>query len=190
MYPTSKAWQIDRELRLRAIPVDRRVNQSHWNEIITFPRGDELIALFWNASVPGSVAPEIPYVEMVQSMANRGYDVSEAEAYLEEGIFLAQRGDAQALRVLTARLLARLFNAPRIPEHPYWTYYHPATWEAVVSAMPATDSLDVYAHIDGIIEERIYQGWLGQLAGGAFGTCIEGYHTTQIELHRRARNHE
>ena len=180
MHPARKAWQIDRELRLSAIPVDRRVSQSHWDEVIAFPRGDELISLFWNARVPGSGAPEIPYVEMVQSIANRGYDVSNAEACLEEGIILAQRGASPALRVLTVRLLAELFNAPRIPEHTYWTYDHPAAWDDVVSVMPAPDPRNDYAKINDL-NERIYQGWLGQLAGGAFGTCIEGYHTAQIE---------
>jgi ADP-ribosylglycohydrolase len=30
------------------------------------------------------------------------------------------------------------------------------------------------------LPERIYQGWLGQLAGGSFGTAIEGYTGAQI----------
>ncbi len=34
-----KAWQIDRELRLNAVPVDRRTNPSHWEEVAAFPRG-------------------------------------------------------------------------------------------------------------------------------------------------------
>src|SRR5208283_4487362 len=65
-----KAWEIDRELRLSAIPLDRRVNASKWYTSSTvFPTGDDLTALFWNVRVPGSGAPEIPYVEMVESMA-------------------------------------------------------------------------------------------------------------------------
>jgi ADP-ribosylglycohydrolase len=175
-----QAWQIDRQLRLNAIPVDRRRYPSHWDEVITFPHGDALIALFWNASVPGSGAPEIPYVEMVQSMANRGYDVSSAEALLDEGMLLAEKGDAAELRRLTARLLAELFNAQRIPGHIYWSYEHPSHWDDVVSSMPAPVEYIGYAKIADL-QERIYQGWLGQLAGGAFGTCIEGYHTSQIE---------
>lgn len=180
MQTRRKAWEIDRQLRLNAIPVDRRLHRSHWDEVITFPHGDALIALFWNASVPGSGAPEIPYVEMVQSMANRGYDVSSAEALLEEGMLLAEKGEAAGLRRLTARLLAELFNAKRLPGHIYWSYEHPAEWEDVVAAMPAQHEYIGYAKITDL-QERIYQGWIGQLAGGAFGTCIEGYHTSQIE---------
>ncbi len=180
MQTRRKAWQIDRQLRLNAIPVDRRLHHSHWDEVITFPHGDALIALFWSASVPGSGAPEIPYVEMVQSMANRGYDVSDAEALLEQGMRLAAKGDTAELRHLTARLLAELFKAPRISEHVYWSYDHPATWEDVESAMLAPHNDNGYANFTDL-QVRIYQGWIGQLAGGAFGTCIEGYHTAQIE---------
>jgi ADP-ribosylglycohydrolase len=180
MITPRSAWQIDRELRLSAIPVDRRVQPSHWDEVISFPHGDELIALFWHASVPGSGAPEIPYVEMVQSMANSGYEVSKAEALLDEGIHLAEMGDTASLRTLTARLLFELFNAPRIPGHSYWNYEHPSAWDDVAVAMEASPSNTGYAQFADL-PERIYQGWLGQLAGGAFGTCIEGYHTTQIE---------
>ena len=39
--------------------------------------------------MPGSGAPEIPYVEMVESLATQGYDVRKAEALLPEGIRLA-----------------------------------------------------------------------------------------------------
>ena len=139
MQPALKAWQIDRQLRLNAIPVDRRVHVSHWDEMTDFPRGDDLIALFWQARVPGSGAPEIPYVEMVQSLANRGYDVSQAEALLPEGIALAKQKDPAALRALTAELLGRLFSAPAIPEHIYWTYEHPEKWEDVTQAMQISE---------------------------------------------------
>ena len=181
--PTSpiRAWQIDRQLRLNAIPLDRRVNPSNWFTSETvFPAGDDLIALFWKADVPGSGAPEIPYVEMVQSRHNMGYDVSAAEALLPEGMRLAAAGERDALRALTAGLLAALEAAPKIAGHPYWAYDCPAEWEAVVAAMdqPAQGMLP------GALErldERTYHGLLGQLAGGAFGTAIEGYHTRRIQ---------
>ena len=68
-----KAWQIDRELRLNAVPLDRRVHASQWYTSETdFPTGDDLIAMFWGAREPGSGGPEIPYVGMVQAMHNRG----------------------------------------------------------------------------------------------------------------------
>jgi len=178
---SKKAWQIDRALRLTAIPLDRRVHTSNWYTSETiFPTGDDLIQLFWDSKVPGSGAPEIPYVEMVQAMGNKGYDVSAAEELLPEGIELARKGERADLRVLTARLLHAIHTAPVDPAHTYWTYRHPERWDDVRAAMPAHAD-DKPRTIPRDIEEKILEGWTGQLAGGAFGTAIEGYHTDQIE---------
>lgn len=316
---TKHAWQIDRELRLSAIPLDRRTHGSNWYTSETaFPYGDDLIAMFWFSSVPGSGAPEIPYLEMVQAVGNKGYDVSAAERLLREGLEEAKKcgilgvdieglarlgandesagGDSSLardsssvsdcraaqdnnyaaldngaaqhnsaelsssaartstppkpavspkLRALTSELLHEIHYAPLDPAHPYWTYEHPATWEEVRAAMPAAadsaaiegaalagsisnapvDSPTASPAISGVpeaaapgastasgsgtvaatsaptnevaagtalsgtstaflssnLEARIHAGWLGQLAGGAFGTAIEGYHTSQLE---------
>ena len=176
-----KAWQIDRELRLGAVPLDRRVHASQWYDSNTvFPAGDDLIALFWNARVPGSGAPEIPYVEMVQSMHNRGYDMHAAEALLPDGMRLAKAKDRDALRVLTVELLAAIHSAPRDESSPYWGYEHPAAWEDVKAAMAASDPGRDPRALEGL-EERTLAGWLGQLAGGSFGTALEGYHTARIQ---------
>jgi len=175
-----KAWQIDRELRLGAIPVDRRTNPSHWEEMAAFPRGDDLMMLFWDARVPGSGAPEIPYVEMVQSMHNRGYDVRAPEALLAEGMRLAKEKKTGELRVLTSRLLDTLFSCPKIAGHLYWSYSHPETWPEIQAAMKPPFPDPDHPQFENL-EFRIHQGWLGQLAGGSFGTCIEGYHTRAIQ---------
>lgn len=175
-----RAWQIDRQIRLESIPYDRRVNPANWFTSETvFPTGDDLMMLFWDTRVPGSGAREIPYLEMVESLANQGYDVSAAEELLEEGIQLAQAGSKDDLRALTAELMARLRTAPKIPDHPYWQYTHPEGWQAVVSAM-------LHPHPDPLpgarehLEQKTLAGWLGQIAGGSFGTPIEGYHSTRI----------
>jgi len=172
------AWEIDRELRLTAVPVDRRIHGSSWYTSATvFPTGDDLIALLWDAHVPGSGAPEIPYVEMVESMANRGFDMSAAEKLLPAGMELARAGDRDALRALTTELLAAIHEAPRDPSSSYGTFQHPATWEQVEQAMEARGN-DVQPVRR--LEEKILAGWRGQLAGGAFGTAIEGYHSDRI----------
>jgi hypothetical protein len=176
------AWEIDRQLRLEAVPLDRRTHASEWYTSSTvFPEGDQLAALFWNARVPGSGAPEIPYVEMVQSMANRGFDMAEAEKLLPMGMELAGKKDRDGLRALTAELLAAIHDAPRDPSSRYWAFEHPSAWEEVAAALAANED----RHNDGPeevdrFEERIFAGWLGQLAGGSFGTAIEGYHGERI----------
>lgn len=179
-----RAWEIDRETRLSAIPLDRRVHASQWYTSSTvFPTGDDLTALFWNARVPGSGAPEIPYIEMVESMANRGYDMAEPEKLLPVGMELAGRKDMAGLRALTAELLACIWSAPPNPSSPYWKYEHPETWPEVEAAMPALKEghgNDRDEHALHGLEEKILAGWRGQLAGGSFGTAIEGYHTDRI----------
>ena len=175
-----KAWEIDRELRLAAVPLDRRVNASRWYTSATeFPTGDELIALFWNARVPGSGAPEVPYIEMVESMANRGYDMSEAERLLPRGMELAKAGSKNELRALTADLLAAIHDAPRDALSPYWAFEHPTSWQETVRAMDAHDEPADPSALRRL-EDRTLAGWRGQLAGGAFGTAIEGYHSDRI----------
>lgn len=176
-----RAWQIDRELRLSAVPLDRRIHPSDWYTSATsFPNGDDLLLLFWDARVPGSGAPEIPYVEMVESLANQGYDVTKAEALLPEGIELARGRRIDDLRALTAELLARLHSAPRIPNHPYWRYDYPGPgWKAVRASLRDADPEQDRRGLEKL-EEKTLAGWLCQLAGGAFGTAIEGYHSDRI----------
>jgi hypothetical protein len=178
---TRRAWQIDRELRLSAVPRDRRIHASEWFTSETvFPTGDDLILLFWNARVPGSGAPEIPYVEMVESLANQGYDVTKAEALLPAGLELAAEKRTDDLRALTAELLARLHEAPRIPNHPYWRYTYPGPgWNAVRASLHNADPEQDRRALENL-EARTLDGWRCQLAGGAFGTAIEGYHTDRI----------
>ena len=61
-----KAWQMERDLRDVAIPLDRRSHGSNWyTSSFEVPYGDALLRMFWDSKVPGSGAPEIPYLEMV-----------------------------------------------------------------------------------------------------------------------------
>lgn len=171
-----KAWQIDREMRENAIPVDRRVQSSNWYEAgFEVPYGDALIDLFWESKVPGSSAPESSYVSMVQAMGNKGYDVSTAEQYLEEGLHLHAEGRKDELRVITAKVLNALQNAPLDRNESYHTYQHPESWEDVQKSMGAVSAVPERKEWKPEYANQIYAGWVGQLAGGSFGTCIEGY---------------
>ena len=178
---TKKAWKLERELRDAAVPLDRRTHPSHWYPVdFEVPYGDDLIDKFWSSSVPGSLAPEIPYQEMTQAWGNQGYDVTAAEVLIPEGIALHKAGKRDDLRALTSKLLHALNTDRKIADHPYHGYEHPTEWEHVKAAMAADED---YRHLSGWKEDyeaRIYQGWLGQLAGGSFGTAIEGYTGAQI----------
>ena len=84
------------------------------------------------------------------------------------------------LRALTAELLALLHGAPRIPDHPYWRYSYPGpTWRSVRASLRDVDPEQDRRALENL-EARTLDGWLCQLAGGAFGTAIEGYHTDRI----------
>lgn len=171
-----KAWILERELRDNAIPFDRRLHQSNWYEAgFEVPSGDALIKLFWESKVPGSSAPEIAYLSMAQSLDNQGYDVTAAEALIPECLELHRSGKIVALRVLTAKFLYLLNTAPPISTHPYLGFDHPDTWETTQAAMPASQLHGLQPAWQEKYENQIYQGWLGQLAGGSFGTAIEGY---------------
>lgn len=176
-----QAWQQEREMRDNAVPVDRRKVGSHWiKSDMEFPHGDELLRWFWNVKVPGSSAPDVFYQGMVQDWANQGYDVSAAEVLLPEGRALEAADRLVDLRVVSARIMKALREAPKIAGHPYHQYEHPAAWEAVKAAMPASQGYKPLSGWQDVYAARILQGWIGQLAGGSFGTAIEGYVGAQI----------
>lgn len=175
-----KAWEMENELRANAIPLDRRTQSSNWYDSdFQVPYGDDLIRLFWESKVPGSGAPEIPYLSMVQAMGNRGYDVSAAEKLIPQGLELFQAQKIDDLRVVTAQILAALHQAPQDPDNPIHQFEHPSTWEEIVASMSRI-SRDSLLQVKKDLKSKIYQGWLGQLAGGSFGTAIEGYTGEQI----------
>ncbi|PKN87951.1 MAG: ADP-ribosylglycohydrolase family protein [Chloroflexi bacterium HGW-Chloroflexi-8] len=176
-----KAWQLERELRDSAIPLDRRIYQSNWavEAYQNAPAGDDLLRLFWSSNVPGSGAPEIPYQSMVQALGNKGFNVTSAEILIPQGIELFEQQKIDDLRVLTVRLLAALNEAPIDTENPIHTYQNPGDWESIIQAMGKIEKGKIIAKVPDL-GEKIYQGWIGQLAGGSFGTAIEGYTSTQI----------
>jgi ADP-ribosylglycohydrolase len=175
-----KAWELEHDLRTNAIPLDRRIQSSNWYDSdFQIPYGDDLIRLFWESKVPGSGAPEIPYLSMVQAMGNRGYDVSAAEKLLPQGIELFQAQKIDDLRVVTAQILAAIHQAPLDPDNQIHQFEHPSTWEEIVDSM-GTISRNPLLQDTTDLKSKIFQGWLGQLAGGSFGTTIEGYTGEQI----------
>lgn len=175
-----QAWQMERELRDAAVPLDRRIHASNWyDSSFQVPYGDDLLKMFWFAEVPGSGAPEIPYLEMAQAAFNKGLDTSAAVPLIETALELHKQGRIDELRAVTAEIMQAINNAPVDPAHPFHTYTHPENWQDIRAAMGDVQE-QPFALERSTLQERIYQGWLGQLAGGSFGTCIEGYTGEQI----------
>lgn len=175
----TQAWELERDDRRAAVPLDRRLHPSNWLEQAAPARGqDDIMFMLWESAVPGSGAPECLYQEAAQSLENQGYDESDAVALIPEGRHLAHIGEAASLRVLTGHYLEAMFSAPQAPDCPYLAFERPAEWEDVLSLLPAAHTPQE-EQPDGV-EERTWSGWMGQLAGGAFGTAIEGYTGARI----------
>ena len=170
-----KAWELEREIRIKAIPLDRRTHASDWFDMsILDQANDMMLKIFWESHVPGSGAVEHAYMEMMQAQENKGYDLSKAIPFYSEGLKLLKNDDVVGLRSITPSLLEAVFNAPKIEEHPYHKYSHPEKWSEVKSEMDNVNHENKMGSV-GDLEDKIYYGWLGQLAGGSFGTAIEGY---------------
>lgn len=175
-----KAWEIEREIRLNAIPMDRRLHGSNWfDPAVLMQSEDMMLKTFWEEHVPGSGAVEHPYMELMQAHENKGYDLSGAIPYYYEGIKLLKEGNIMELRAVTVSLLEALFNAPKVEDHPYHKYEHPALWEDVKKTMGKVDEKNHSGSIKDL-DKKILDGWVGQLAGASFGTAIEGYTGTNI----------
>ncbi len=133
----------------------------------------------WNSVVPGSLSPCHLVVAAIQCMRNKGYDVTEAEKYIDAGLKAEAEQDGAAIQVITAKIYQLLNTAPKDPASPYWNYRDYKTWEELEQScsFPDKKAVDVFSQD---FEERIRAGWLAQLVGGALGTQIEGYLTENI----------
>jgi len=112
-------------------------------------------------------------------MRNKGYDVTEAEKYVDAGLQAEAAQDGAAIQLISAKIYHLLNTAPKDPTSPYWQYQAYRSWEEIEAAcfFPEAKPIDVFSED---FAERIKAGWLGQLIGGALGTQIEGYQTENI----------
>ena len=170
-----KAWEITRDLLVGAQPVILAEEDQSWSAVEAFERTQDLLfGMKWKSGVPGSGAPERVLVGAVQSMENMGYDVTEAEVLMEKGLDAERQGNRAELIRITCALWNLFGNLPRIPNHPSRKFRVYESFSEVVrdSLVPGSVPVDVFAPD---FTERIKNGWLAQIVGGAFGTAIEGY---------------
>lgn len=174
-----KAWQLELETMQAARPVVLSEEEQGWSVCERYDRMEcHLNEMKWKSNVPGSGAEEHVIVAAMQDMENMGYDVSAAEALIEEGMEALERGDQAKLALLTGRVFHLLSVAPRTEGHPYHRYPVYDRFEAIERAA----SLPVYPY-DAESEDflrRTHLGWQAQICAGALGTAIEGYTTENI----------
>ncbi len=114
----------------------------------------------------------------MQDMENMGYDVSAAEAMIEQGQKYLAEGNMSGLAGHTARAWNVLMNSPKIPDHPYWkhTIYECFEQYAAAVQFPTYE----YDMTSEDFLRRTPLGWQGQIVAGAIGTAVEGYVTRNI----------
>lgn len=177
-----EAWKYERRLTDEALPpeVQEADNEEDWMHYVNAGRAsDERLFTDWLSFVPGSKAPCDVTVAAVQSMGNRGYDVSEAEQYLEEGLKAAREKEGGKLQVISAKIFDALNRASKIPGNEYDKYTEYLNFQQIAAHVdfPEAAPYDVESRD---FRDRVYAGWWGQLIGGCMGTQIEGYTTEKI----------
>lgn len=175
-----KAWEIEYNTMAAAQPFIPQHTAENWLKYEEAGNAwDKKLYNTWYNVVPGSEAPCQLVVAAVQAMENRGYDVSEAEKLLEEGLRLYAEKDMMGLNAVTAQIYAALQNAPKNPNSSYWDYTEYTNFEQIEAAVQFADYPAVNVGSDEFATS-IHGGWMAQLVGSAVGTQMEGYTTPNI----------
>lgn len=178
---SKKAWEYGREIIEKERPFPERAGRVLWDDVIRDGKRDlDNMKYLWGGNVTESLLPLFFIAVYVQEYENLGYDVTKAEAMIEEGRELARVKNDIALYRHTCRLLKTLFDSPKKEDHEHWKYTEYNTFEQYAAAV----DFPKYAPYDPDREElfdKIYAGWVAQVCAGAIGTAIEGYHTKALE---------
>ncbi len=177
-----KAWDYTHEMTKRAVPVLQTEEEKEWTKQ-KVSLGDidiEETRIRWKTQVPGSRAPDYVMIGAVQAAENMGYDVREAEEMLPLMQKAYEEENHVELLKLTARLFHVLANAPKVKDHPYWSYRYYTSFEDhreevvfPVCELPPYTEEEMF--------EKVHAGWQAQIAGAALGTIIEGYSSDQLK---------
>ncbi len=177
-----KAWEIERNNILQVLPCyEEDDNETIWEESSSGieTSQDEMIKMYWHSQVPGSRAPESICLASIQAIENRGYKVEGGMELIKEGYEAFERNDIVRLHELTYAVFEAVYHAEKDDEHPYWQQHFYDSFEELKQAVNYPADYDV--PIDDVYLEKTYAGWLAQIIGGAYGTCIEGYTGANIK---------
>lgn len=175
-----KAWKLECETMNKGLPIVLEADEQGWDYCEEVGANEnKAAALRWHSNVPGSAAVEHCIVAAIQDTENMGYDVSEAEKFIEEGMRAYEEGDNATMCMLSARISHLLNIAPKIDSHPYWRYTQYDSFEQYSAKV----NLPVFKFGGSKDElERLNRiGWEAQICAGALGTALEGYTTENLE---------
>lgn len=176
-----KAWERAKKIVDDATVYIRQESDEDWTMTDSQRVADATLRSHWLSHAPGSGAPSSLLAGAVQSMENMGYDVQAAEELLNEGFKAYESDDLIDLYRLTAQIAGELMGASRIPDHPYWTYHVYNTFDEMEKDARFPVAVSVRMNSDAF-RLQLEKSWLAQIAGGAFGTALEGYSGDQIRL--------
>ena len=177
-----KAWEIERHNILQVVPCyEEDDNETIWEESSSGieTAQDEMIKMYWHSQVPGSRAPESICLASIQVIENRGYKVKDGTDLIKEGYEAFDRDDIVRLHELTYKVFEAVYHAEKDEDHPYWEQKFYDSFQELKEAVSYPEDFQVA--IDDDYLEKTYAGWLAQIIGGAYGTCIEGYTGANIK---------
>jgi len=171
-----KAWEKNREIIENEGPVYLiDDNEQFWEEQNDGPEKaqDGLTKVHFSSQVPGSRAHESIFIAAVQATENKGMKVDDSWIELYETAKKAyEQDDMATLRRMEHQIYQLCYKAKKDETSDYWKQTFYDTFEDYEKAIkfPQTKSIDIDASYD-----KFLAGWLGQIIGGAYGTCLEGY---------------
>jgi ADP-ribosylglycohydrolase len=176
-----KAWEREYELLQNAKPVVLEEDEQGWLFAEQIECMDDFVLkMKWKSNVPGSNAPERVIVAAIADLGSMGYDVSEAEKLIDEGLQYLEENDLVSLNRITCRIWNILNNAKPVPGHPSLDYRVYDSFEKYLEdILPVFVDQDVDKTSEKYLRQTYY-GWMAQIVAGALGTALEGYTTKNI----------
>jgi ADP-ribosylglycohydrolase len=176
-----KAWELER--RNMDISVPKHLddnNEEFWEEQQEGPEEaqDALMKVYWSSKVPGSRASESLMVAAVQATENRGYIVKGAQDLWLSGLSAVAADEKVAMHKGFYEIMEACRTAEKDESSPYWKQQMCDSFADHEKAVKFPQAKPVV--MDDSLVDRMEAGWLAQIIGGAYGTCMEGYTTTNI----------
>lgn len=175
-----KAWQIAKDIIDGVEPRIVLEENESWTMSEFQKHEENKIMSMWRSVAPGSGAPSSLITGAVQSMENMGYDVADSEEELQKGFIALEQKDTVALMKTTQSIFSLLNNAEADKASDYWRFkiYNSYDEFKVKCSFPENTEVDVNSES---YRKAVNKSWVGQIAGGAFGTAIEGYTRENIK---------
>lgn len=176
-----KAWQIARDIVADAKARIVIEKDNDWTMEGSQAHEVNKIRTIWKSVAPGSGAPSSLIAGAVQSVENMGRNVDEAERLLEKGYKAYDEENIIELTKITSKIFYELSNAAKDINSKYWDYKIYNSW---IEFKDSADFSQVIKEVDiqsDKFMKKVFNGWMGQICAGSFGTALEGYDRKTIK---------